>query len=187
MLITRSWGLYLALFACAYAGFFFASRPAAFNLRSVAGSTHFGIVEVPRLDRGTPQPASTTSHADQPAGPSTSPESRRAPAAISLEEQARAQELSNLAIDSEEGEDRLAAMQGLSVLHPSLAVPTLQQVLRQSTDVRERLRAVAILQKLAEQGDPDKHIEFVLRDAASDADEHVAALARDAWDRLSRR
>ena len=81
----------------------------------------------------------------------------------------------------------MAAMQNLSVLKGPLVVPTLQQVLRQSTDVRERLRAVAILQQLGDQGDSNGQIEALLRDAASDADEHVAAIARDAWEHLSRR
>lgn len=107
--------------------------------------------------------------------------------AVTPEMQAAAQRLSEQAVSAEESEDRLNAMQNLSVLPEGLAVPTLQQVLRQSSDKRERLRAVAILQQLGAQGDPDSQIESILRDAASDADEHVAAIARDAWEHLSRR
>ncbi len=185
-MITRSGGFYLALFACAYAGFFFASKPASVQLQAAPRTTAH-LAKASQTYRASPPLAGDVSGHDELATVPLAHEPGDPPPTGSPEQQAAAQELSAQATGAEESEDRLAAMQNLSVLKGPLVVPTLQQVLRQSTDVRERLRAVAILQQLGDQGDSNGQIEALLRDAASDADEHVAAIARDAWEHLSRR
>jgi hypothetical protein len=95
-------------------------------------------------------------------------------------------EQSQRAISADEVEDRVNAIQQLSLAPTPAAMQTLARVLREAQDPRERSMAVVSLRKLAAFGDASHEIEGILRDAVSDPDQNVAAEARVSYDTLSR-